>query len=443
MSEGFAFGSYGRVVAASDLRGGTGRKANIVGFGTRIDESTYAELQLERRDSFGASYGEGVYTRVVSTLAIAGPLFHETGTFDAKLAIRNLYLEATGVFFKGFTAWAGSRMYRGDDVYLLDWWPLDNLNTVGGGVRMAVDTTSPDATSLALHAGLGRPDDPFSYQTRPSPSPSGFGATDVVTLDRPRLIVSAKLTHVQLLKEGYGAVPGFKVAIYGEAHSISRGTRTVTDAPPGTTESLPADSGSVVGFQLGYFTGKRDTFVNLFFRWASGIAAFGDKTTPNALSLDRTAEGAKEFRAVLSANVEVGPVGVLLGGYVRSFRDASGDPYSRNTFNEGTLVVRPHVWFGEHVGLALEGSYQSLSLAGVDASGNTTRAKMWRWGVMPFITPAGRGSFTRPHLRLIYAYSARNDDARGLYPVDDRFARRSSEHYLGIGAEWWFNSSYR
>ena len=25
--------------------------------------------------------------------------------------------------------WAGSRMYRGDDIYLLDFWPLDNLNT--------------------------------------------------------------------------------------------------------------------------------------------------------------------------------------------------------------------------------------------------------------------------------------------------------------------------
>jgi hypothetical protein len=26
-------------------------------------------------------------------------------------------------------------MYRGDDVYLLNWWPLDNLNMVGGGAR--------------------------------------------------------------------------------------------------------------------------------------------------------------------------------------------------------------------------------------------------------------------------------------------------------------------
>src|SRR5881394_1219903 len=88
-------------------------------------------------------------------------------------------------------------MYRGDDVYLLDWWPLDNLNTVGGGVKLAFDTTSEGATSIALHAGLGRPLDPFSFQVRPSSSPTGFGATDVVTLDRPRLIASAKATHIE------------------------------------------------------------------------------------------------------------------------------------------------------------------------------------------------------------------------------------------------------
>jgi maltoporin len=441
MAEGFTFGSYGRVIAASDLRGGTGARSNIVAFGTRIDESTYAELQLERHDHYGASYGEGIHTRVVSTLAIAGPLFHETGAFAANIAVRNLFVEASGVFFKGFSAWGGSRMYRGDDIYVLDWWPLDNLNTVGGGIRLAFDTTSPEATTFALHAGLGRPLDPFSFQTRPSPSPSGFGSTDVVTLDRPRLIVSWKAQHVHLLGKGEGAIPGVKVALYGESHSISRGTRTLAES--NTTESLPQDAGSVFGVQLGAFTGRRDTFVNIFLRYATGIAAFGDKTTPTALSVDKTADGAHEIRAAISANYEVGPFGILLGGYLRGFRDASGNAYSRDTFNEGTLVVRPQFWFGEHVGLAVEGSYQSLSLAGVDQNGNPTRAKVWRWGVIPFLTPGGRGSFTRPHLRVIYAYTARNDDARALYAPDDRFARRSNEHYLGLGVEWWFNSSYR
>ena len=434
----FSFGSYGRVIAASDLRGGSGRQANIVTHGTRIDESTYAELQLERRDVYeGDGSSLRPWSKVVATLAIAGPLFHETGQFDAKLAVRNLYAEAGGMFHKGFTAWAGSRMYRGDDVYLLDWWPLDNLNTVGGGARLALDTTSEGATSLALHAGLGRPLDPFSFQARPSTSPTGFGSVDVITLDRPRLIVSEKLTHLERFEKD-GA--GLKAVLYAEQHSIAKGTRT-TDT--GGKEALPAESGGVLGAQLGLFTGRRDTFVNLFIRYATGIAAYGDKTVPTALALDRSTTGAHEALVALSANYEAGPFGVLVGGYLRGFKDASGNPYSRNSFNEGTLTVRPQVWLARYLGVALEGSYQALAAAGVDDAGNPIRARLWRFGVVPFLTPAGPGSFTRPHLRLIYAYTARDSGARSLYAPDDRFARRSDEHFVGIGVEWWFNSSYR
>ena len=39
-------------------------------------------------------------------------------------------------------------MYRGDDVYLFDFWPLDNLNTVGGGAMYSFNRRQ---TSLALH----------------------------------------------------------------------------------------------------------------------------------------------------------------------------------------------------------------------------------------------------------------------------------------------------
>ncbi len=60
---------------------------------------------------------------------------------------------------------------------------------------------------------------------------------------------------------------------------------------------------------------------------------------------------------------------------------------------------------------------------------------------MPYFSPAGRGSYTRPQLRLIYAITDRNNGAKELYPVDDVFSQRTIEHYLGVQAEWWFNSS--
>jgi hypothetical protein len=433
---GFSFGSYGRVNVASDLRGGSGRQANIVYYGTRIDLPTYAELQLERYDHFKVQ-GDDLRTNVVATLGIAGPLFHETGDFSANIAVRNLYVEAKGLWFSGFSAWVGSRMYRGDDIYLLNWWPLDNLNTVGGGVRLAFDTTSKEATSLALHVGLGRANDPFSFQERPSPAPSGFGASTVITLDRPRMIVSAKLAHVELLGGGPG---GFKGVLYAEQHSISSGTYVDAD---NVSQSLPTDSGTVIGAQLGAFTGVRDVFVNLFVRYATGIAAYGDKTVPTALAPDNSTRGAHEALAAIGANYETGPFAVLLGGYVRGFQDASGATYSVNTYNEGTIVVRPTVWPSRYAGVSVEGSYQFLSTAAFDAEGRAVGGRVFRLGVLPFITPFGRGSFTRPHLQLIYVATFRDAAAQRLYAPDDAFYSRSVEHFLGIGAEWWFNSSYR
>jgi maltoporin len=440
-SEGFSFGSYGRVNAASDLRGGSGRQANIVAFGTRIDKPTYAEIQLERRDVWPSSYGKGsISSNVVFTMAFAGPLFHETGEFEAKTAIRNLYAETKGIFYKGFSAWAGSRMYRGDDVYLLDFWPLDNLNMVGGGLKLAFDTKNEEDTSAAFAVGIGRSTDPFSFQTRPSLSPSGFGATDTITLDRPRVVTSLKLQHVHFFERGSGPIPGLKFVLYGETHDMGRGLR-VNEAD--LKEELPSEHGNVIGAQIGAFAGERDVFINLFLRYATGLAAIPDKTVPTALGADHSTKGAHEALVALSANYEHGPFGLLVGAYLRGFRDASGNAFSRNTFNEGTFVVRPEAWIGEHVGVAGEASYQASASANVRDDGSRDRAHLWRFGVIPFLTPAGRGSFTRPHFQLVYVYTARDSGARLRYAPDDKFAQRSSEHYLGVGVEWWFNSSYR
>jgi maltoporin len=42
---------------------------------------------------------------------------------------------------------------------------------------------------------------------------------------------------------------------------------------------------------------------------------------------------------------------------------------------------------------------------------------------------------------LIYSAGFRNEGARALYPVDDPFRDRKTEHFIGFGAEWWFGST--
>ena len=60
---------------------------------------------------------------------------------------------------------------------------------------------------------------------------------------------------------------------------------------------------------------------------------------------------------------------------------------------------------------------------------------------MPFISPGGAGSYSRPHIRLMYMLTSRDAGARSMYTADDVFARRSVDHFIGLGAEWWFGST--
>ncbi len=435
---GFTFGSYGRIIAATDGHGGPGRDADVVARGSRMDEANYAELELRRDDYWKKT---GATTRLVATLGIGNPIFHYNGEFDIKMAVRNLYIEERGLGADGLSVWVGSRMYRGDDIYLLDFWPLDDQNTVGGGVRY----DAKQGTSVALHGGLGQPMNDFYLQQSQRQLPLNQpGVAAVKILDRQRFIGTAKLQHVQ--KVGADGA-GLKGVLYGEVHELPSGQRQMEAQ---VYEAVPANHGWVAGLQLGAFSGNRDTHVNLFLRYARGLAAYGPFDRPAQLSPDKTAAGAHELRVAVGGNWEYGPVGVMLGGYVRSFRDASpGLDYA--DLDEGIVAARPHVFFNEWLGLAVEGSFQAqkrgvlLPPTAPDGSAQAPNgpltARLYRVGVMPFLSPAGRGDYSRPQLRVIWTMTVRDDGAKQLYPQDDPLSLRTTEYFFGLGAEWWFNSS--
>lgn len=424
---GFEFGSYGRVVAASNLRGGSGRNADIVAPGPRIDESTYAEVELRRWDRWNA-----LRSNIVATLAIAGPLFHDNGEFDARIAVRNLYAEVLGAFAPGTTFWAGSRMVRGDDIYLLDVWPLDNLNLVGGGARY--DFTNRFTAGLAL--GLARPNNPFYTQSVDVASSMGFVPESVLLLDRPRFVLSDKFVYHVWDR----ALPkGLKFVLYNELHLLSAGTRQ-TDT--GATEALPSDAGYMVGAEASAYDSATRSFANVFVRYAQGLAAYDPLGIPFSVGAVIETTRARELRLGFSANWERGMFGVQAGGFFRYFRDADPTAFARSSLTEAVLVARPTAWFGEYAGVSLDLSYQHRETSMLDElTGAPVSGNLWKVGVIPFISPAGRGSYTRPHLRLIYSMTIRDSGARAMYPSLDVRSQESLEHFLGIGAEWWFNSS--
>ena len=479
----FDFGSYGRIIAATDGSGRPGRETDIVAHGSRLDEGNYVELEL-RRDDYWAPVDAG--TRIVATLAIANSIFHYSGEFDTALAVRNMYVEEHDLGAKGLSIWAGSRMLRGDDIYLLDFWPLDNLNTVGAGVRYGFcgqnepapggasgsdagakgdaagkggagsageakapapakspDLPPPWCTAVSAHFGLGQPNNPFYKQDVARAAPvNQFGQATVSVLDRQRWIAS--LRGEQLIR--FGGTGGIKLVAYGEVHGVPTAQRETEQ--PEVYQNLPSDTGWVIGAQVGGFTGERDSHLNLFVRYARGLAAYGEFATPDSLALDRTATDAHEVLVAAGGNYEFGPMAVTLGAYFRSFRNANGQ-LDFEDLDEGIFLLRPQLFFVDWAGVALEGSYQvqqrGTLVAGLDSAGTTDLkpliGTLGRIGAMLFITPSGPGAFHRPWIYLDYVASFRNEGARQLYPQDDVFRVRNIDHFVGLGAEWWFSSS--
>lgn len=438
----FAFGSYGRVNAASDLNGGLGRSTNIVAYGSRIDEDVYAELELRREDLLAP----GIYSKVVATLALSGPLFHLDGDFDEQLAVRNLFAEIRGALLPGLSIWAGSRMVRGDDVYLLNWWPLDNLNIVGGGAAYRYK----NLLSFRLHVGIGRPRDPFYLQTRDVVARRGFDPVSLSLLDRPRVVTALRTTISPISTPNFGV----KLVLYGEVHNLPAGQRTTEN---GSVETLPNDSGYLIGAQVGLWRNRGTTrpavprsngthtersFVNIFARYARGLAAYDTFDAPFRRGRVVPSDSAREALVAISANFEYSLFGVQLGAYYRSFRDADVNTFGGGAFNEGAINIRPQVFFGDFAGVSVDFSYQALALAALDErSGQALRGGVTKIGIIPFISLAGRGTFARPRLRLIYNVSLRDEGAQALYPVEDPRSGSGVEHFIGIGAEWWFDST--
>lgn len=430
---GFRFGSYGRVVGASDLAGRTGRQSRIVAFAPRIDEDdTYAEIELRHEHSMF-----GVDTRIVATVAYAGPLFHYDGEFSERIAIRNLFAEARNILTPHLDIWGGSRMVRGDDVYLMNFWPLDNLNLLGGGARYTID----DLVELALTVGMSQPNNPFQRQTDLVPARAGFLPDEVFILDRPRIIAAVRATYWFFGRE---APTGAKAVLYGEQHWLAAGERRRSD---GSLETLPEDSGFVLGAQLGGYVSNDHTFMNVFFRYARGLGAYDPLGVPFRTGSVVSTGRAEEIRLAVSANWEwrenadIG-VGVQLGGWWRLFHDADPAVFNRGTLSEGALAVRPMLWFGDVAGVALDASYQGMQSTAIDEiTGRVEGGHVFKLGLMPFITPFGRGTYTRPQIRLLYVITGRDDGARRLYNDADPRSAATIEHFLGVSVEWWFSSS--
>jgi maltoporin len=420
--DGFDYGSYGRIGVASDLDGGPGVGTNVVTHGSRLEEPPYLELDLYYNRRLGAPVQRW---RVVTSLAFSGELLHAAGeNAQTRVDVRNLYLQTDGVLHPWLSLWAGSRMLRGDDVYLLDYWPLDNLNTIGAGAIW-----HPPRWELSLHVGANRLDDAYQFQEVAQLSPAGGPPDLVVNLNRQRIITSAKAS--------WQFRPGMKAALYAEGHAIGQGVLTLPDR---TQERLPDDQGFAIGGQWGAF-GPRG-FVNLFLRFATGLAAYGDLTVPYAVAADKRAADARQLVAAFSTGCDGRRAGVVAGGYISWFSPAQTG-YSEARAVEGIVAIRPQLFVTQYFGAAGELSYQRRDADTLDQTLRPESADVFKLTAMPAVVTLAPGALGRPQLRLVYTLSLLSQGARAQLARTDSRLNDDTIHYLGVQAEWWFNSAYR
>ena len=442
---GFRFGSYGRVLAGSDLRGGKPEKVAIVAHAPRIVEPSYVELEL----SYGFDKLKGTHRQIVLrpivTLALDGTLFHDTGEFDAHPALRNMFLDAR--LGRDLTAWVGSRMYRGDDIYLFDYWPLDDQNTVGAGInyrpvlpfRAAGGDGPGDVFDLAAHVGFNRLLDDFQFQQLAVANPVQ-GATTVDQLNRQRTVASATAGYTMMPKSG-GI--GAKVKLHGEYHTLPSGTRKRMD---GTLEELPADTGLLVGAELGVFGFDKDpehrNHLNFFMRYAKGLAAFDELAPPTTFGPELKTQRANELTFGLSGNIDLPYGNMMVGALSRRFIDADESSDDADDGWEYAVDARPLFrvvpdWF-----VGADVSYQARFPKGINPITLTAEdASVFQIAPMLVFSPMGPSSYDRPQIRVFYRGAHLDQGALDLYVPDDPRHSREWVHFLGFAAEWWFNSS--
>ncbi|MCA9540572.1 MAG: carbohydrate porin [Myxococcales bacterium] len=432
----FNFGGYGRVGFSYDGEGGQCHRSQVVPFGPRLTEGNYLELDFGYRPYTGRE----AQVRTLVTLALGDQFFHYDGEWDTRMAIRQAFVEVEDLFGTGLFAWVGSRMWRGDDIYLLDFWPMDDLNTLGGAVGW-----KQGKTELHLHWGVNRLGEqyqhqvfqgrvPFQAQMRDGPDPF-FGATTFEVLDRQRTILAMRA------EQRYGGddgALGVKIRLYGEFHYLPDGQRT-DEQDLDLKLPLPDDRGWMLGVQVGLWNFGPRAHLNTWLRYASGLAAYDELAVPYGVNRDSRAVDADEVRIAVSGNYEMDAFAVMFGGYARLFWDADVNEADFDDRQEAAFAVRPMLRLGMFTP-GVEASMQISRPNGLDPQTDRQDvARVTQLALIPALTlDDDAGSYSRPQIRFIYAVSLLNQAALDRYSVRDPRSTEDVVHFVGVRAEWWF-----
>jgi maltoporin len=439
-NDGFTMGAYGRVGVDWNFEnnGSIGRRLNLNNMGSvggRLEEQDYLELALgtkfglEKTDDQSFVYFQ---TRVAvwsNSLSLIG----NTNSSDPgglTFALPELFVEAKNIGGSGINLWAGSRLYRGPDLHIADYFYFNDHSGQGFGAEykntrfVGLFISSTDTSSTLP---------PYFYLNIATGTPS------------------AALRHRTLwaVEHDFHLNENNVLTVLGEAQKLGNGGYGQDTT---SIYNYPSDYGLVMGARLDTKFGlDKKSFNRIALRYGSGIANGGEGGNtrtwytfgaPNMENLNY--KGAYSvslvedyFHQLNQRNwLEAYLIGVVSKGGAEG-NGLSPTYWEKEVYNrkrELTVGCREAFQVREYLRLLFEAHYSQRQ------DGDNDWASVTKFSFCPTVVPTGVNDFwARPEIRLVTSVAFYNDYAQEtLYsPYLEYVGSQKVGYYFGIKAEFW------
>jgi maltoporin len=331
------------------------------------------------------------------TGVVNSPALYTTST-GATIAFPNLYLDMKGIpWLFGGTAWAGTRYYKRESVYISDFFYW-NPSGVGGGVE-DVELSKDLRFSYGVFAVDGEPAAPATNTSPLLPLQVDFGFRN-----------DFQLRGIKFWDSGEFQVGFQYIADY--SNHLDENGASITHSGWGATvqfvqKLLGGDN--KLAFQYGRGGG-------------TGFGTLARFYYPDFSLYHTSAES--RFRIVDVLTVQ--PMEIIGGqvGLVYQHDDLGGGGQKQDWYSAGARAT-----------LGLTKYAKTIAEVGYDQvtkNNGNTELKQWlakaTW--VPIALTAGPGFWTRPELRLFYTWATWNEDARTA-TVDSGFVYTATQYLSG------------
>ena len=438
----FSIGSYGRAGIAYALGSPNSdfpQSLNLNGMGSiggRFEENDYFELVTALHFDPAIAGKEKTKINVQARFAFYTTQGQLIGNVSNKsiggitTALPEVYAEANNIMGSEWSVWLGARLFRGEDIHIIDHYYFDDHSGQGVGIKYkntqfsqiftgSIDTTSTLPPNFYLNIVNGTP-----------------------TLGLRNRYVSI-IEHTIPTNNGY-------VKLLGEYQRLPSGTAQDVD----TFYNYPADNGYVLGAKYYKNISSKipGSFNAVSARYGTGIANGGDGgssrtyVTYGAPNLETNS-----FRKAYSlALTETFLLNINKNYSLNGYAIYTKSRGASDSLNKAPDYLGKQLLFNrkQDIAVGARGTWYIKDwlhlLHEFDLTwrkdGTQDFGQMTKFTIAPtFVPTAVRDVWARPHFRLVYSVAHYNEFAAdNLYsPYLSQSGTKSWGQYLGAKVEWW------